>query len=174
MYSIRHPVPPGMSVSTSKGVNPLKAWPDFEASAPDIAGLGRKLLSSGGKALLATVRTDGAPRLHPICPALTRYGLFAVIIIKTPKYGDLIRDGRYMLHTVPVAGDAEFAAEGVARRIGEAGTLPQAAREAGVAVPAGDALFELMIESAFGVIYQPGTDGLAVPTCRRWRAEAAA
>jgi hypothetical protein len=174
MHGIRHPAPPGMSVSTSKGMNSLKAWPDFEASAPDIAGLGRKLLNSGGKVLLATVRTDGAPRLHPICPALTRHGLFAVIIMKTPKYGDLIRDGRYMLHTAPAAGDAEFAAEGVARKIGEAGTLSRAAAETGVAVPAGDALFELMIESAFGVLYQPGPDGLAVPMCRRWRAEAAA
>jgi hypothetical protein len=172
MNGIRHPVPPGYPSLHLTGVNSLKAWADFEASAPDIAGLGRKLLSSGGKVLLATVRTDGAPRLHPICPALTEYGLFAVIIMKTPKYGDLIRDSRYMLHTAPVAGDAEFAAEGVARRIGEAGT--QTAEETGVTVPAGDALFELMIESAFGVIYQPGKDGLAMPMCRRWRAEATA
>jgi hypothetical protein len=147
----------------------MKTWAEFEAAAPDVAGLGRKLLRSGGKAMLATVRADGAPRVNPICPVLSGTGLFAVIIMATPKYGDLIRDGRCVLHTPPMPGDAEFAVEGVARAVsgGEAA-------ETGIAIPDGDALFQFMIESAYGVLYRPGSDGLAVPMCRRWREQVAA
>ena len=48
----------------------MATWMEFENDAPDIAAAGRQMLYQFGVglALLATLRKDGAPRLHPICP----------------------------------------------------------------------------------------------------------
>jgi hypothetical protein len=50
-----------------------------------------------GMGFLATVRRDGGPRVHPICPILTEDALFA-LIVPGPKLADLRRDGQYALH----------------------------------------------------------------------------
>ena len=52
-------------------------------------------------AFLATVRRDGAPRLHPVCPVLSSDRLFVLITPTSPKRHDLLRDGRYALQTIP-------------------------------------------------------------------------
>jgi hypothetical protein len=74
-------------------------WGDLSAARPDLAAKGRRLLYLGGIGLgfLATVRADGGPRVHPICPVLTESALFAMII-PGPKLDDLRRDPRYALH----------------------------------------------------------------------------
>jgi hypothetical protein len=53
-----------------------------------------------GLAFLATVRRDGGPRVHPICPLVRDEGLFA-FLLPSPKRADLIRDPRYALHSFP-------------------------------------------------------------------------
>lgn len=147
----------------------MKTWAEFETEAPGIARLGRKLLRMNGKAMLATVRSDGAPRMHPICPVIAGGGLYAVIIMRTPKYQDLRRDARYVLHTLPGPGDAEFCVEGMARQLGEQEIRALPTLADGFQVPAGDAAFELMISAAFGTLYRKGREGLAIPSCRPWR-----
>jgi hypothetical protein len=54
-------------------------WAEFEAAMPEMAAEGRKLLYRFGSGLgfLATVRPDGGPRLHPMCPILAEGGLWA-------------------------------------------------------------------------------------------------
>jgi hypothetical protein len=81
--------------STSLGAT----WGDLGAVRPDIAAAGRRLLYSFGIGLgfLATVRVDGGPRVHPICPVLTESGLYGMIV-PGPKLEDLRRDPRYALH----------------------------------------------------------------------------
>ena len=46
----------------------VTTWAEFEAAAPALAARGRELLHRGdaGEALLATVRDDEPPRIHPI------------------------------------------------------------------------------------------------------------
>ena len=70
-----------------------------------------------GLAFLATVRPDGGPRVHPMCPLIAESGLFA-FLIPSPKRDDLHRDGRYAMHSFPadenenafyLAGTAELA-----------------------------------------------------------------
>jgi hypothetical protein len=80
----------------------MATWNEFESDAPDIAAEGKKLLYQFGVGLafLATLRKDGAPRLHPICPTVVDGHLYA-LIGPSPKRGDLKRDGRYALHTFP-------------------------------------------------------------------------
>ena len=92
----------------------MATWMEFENDAPDIAAAGRTMLYQFGVGLafLATLRKDGAPRLHPICPTIVDGHLYA-LIGPTPKRADLRRDGRYALHTFPpVDVDDEFLAHG--------------------------------------------------------------
>ena len=51
----------------------MVSWQEFVAAEPDLAELGRFLLFQFqvGPGFLATVRQDGAPRLHPVCPVLS-------------------------------------------------------------------------------------------------------
>src|SRR5262245_7055324 len=80
----------------------MVTWSAFAAERPDLAEASRGLLYQFGVGLgfLATVRPDGGPRVHPMCPILAGDGLYA-LIVPSPKAGDLIRDGRYALHSFP-------------------------------------------------------------------------
>src|SRR5690242_5201211 len=59
-------------------------------------------------AYLASVRADGAPRVHPCCPVLADGRLHLAIPAPSPKGDDLRRDGRYALHALPGIDDAEL------------------------------------------------------------------
>ncbi|MBA3302548.1 MAG: pyridoxamine 5'-phosphate oxidase family protein [Actinomycetota bacterium] len=78
-------------------------WRQFADDAPELAQAGRSLLyqfGTVGLGFLATVRKDGGPRVHPMCPLLTEESLLA-FIEPGPKRHDLHRDGRYALHCFP-------------------------------------------------------------------------
>jgi len=81
----------------------MLTWPELGAARPDLVEAGRSLLyqfGGVGLAFLGTVRADGGPRVHPMCPVLTDAGLFG-LIIPSPKLDDLVRDGQYVLHSFP-------------------------------------------------------------------------
>jgi hypothetical protein len=80
----------------------MAKWSEFERDDPSMAASGRRLLYQFGVGLgyLATVRRDGGPRVHPFCPVQSEGALFG-LIGRSPKRGDLLRDGRYALHTFP-------------------------------------------------------------------------
>ena len=75
-------------------------WTEFERQQPLLADAGRKQLYQIGigLAFLATVRPDGGPRVHPVCPVISDAGLH-LLIVAGPKRQDLRRDGRYALHS---------------------------------------------------------------------------
>ena len=87
---------------------------DFESAAPDIAREGRRLLYARGdaEALLATVRGEGLPRIHPINVGVVDDGLYA-FLLPSAKRSDLEQDERYALHAHqdPAAPD-EFSVRG--------------------------------------------------------------
>ena len=97
----------------------MVSWADFEKAAPEIAQEGRRLLRArgDGEALLATVRGDGPPRIHPINADVVGDGLYA-FLLPSAKRTDLEQDGRYALHTHqdPAAPD-EFSVRGRARAV---------------------------------------------------------
>lgn len=78
----------------------MGTWADFAAEAPSIAEAGRRLIyrAETGSGLLATVRGDSLPRIHPITVAVAEGRLVAFIILDSPKARDLAEDGRYALH----------------------------------------------------------------------------
>ncbi len=78
---------------------------------PEMAAQGARLIHIHGVGLgyLATVRKDGGPRLHPMCPLLVDGRLWTMIGPHGPKYADLRRDGRYAMHALsPKDVDDEF------------------------------------------------------------------
>lgn len=83
----------------------MVSWSEFARIQPELADDGRGLLypplAPVGLAYLATVRRDGGPRLHPMCPMVSDLGLFA-LIVPGPKCDDLSRDGRYAMHSFPL------------------------------------------------------------------------
>ena len=80
----------------------MATWAEFETSQPGLAEAGRALLYQFGVGLafLATVRRDGGPRVHPMCPIIEAGGMYA-FIVPGPKQADLHRDGRFALHSFP-------------------------------------------------------------------------
>lgn len=147
------------------------SWQLFAASDPELAAFGKERLHDK-VAYLATIRADGAPRLHPVRPIVSDDRLFLFMEPTSPKGDDLRRDGRYVLHgpvTDPggepwelyefsVDGRAALQADPAVRQIANAATsFPRDAHFI---------LFDLRVESAFSTMY--GADGQ--PVRRRWRA----
>jgi len=141
-------------------------WTEFERRQPALAGAGRAMFYQHGIALgfLATVRKDGGPRVHPVCPVLSPAGLH-VLILPGPKRGDLRRDGRYSLHTetfAPPREDDGFAVSGraaeVADRARRGVVRDQVLADFGALWPDFDelTLFELSVASCLLTLTQPG------------------
>ena len=133
-------------------------WGELAAAEPELARDGAGLLYQFGVGLgfLATVRRDGGPRVRPMCPLLAGGGLFA-FIIPSPKQHDLLRDGRYALHSFPSPENEDaFSVTGVAVAVADAarrGALASQFVEERAAIgvdppAAGDVLFELHVDGA--------------------------
>lgn len=107
------------------------SWKEFKAQQPDLARQGASLLYhfGVGLAFLGTVRPDGGPRLHPMCPQIIETGLYA-FIIPSPKQRDLHRDGRYAMHSFPLEDNEDaFYLSGLASHVTDAGIRDRLARQ---------------------------------------------
>ena len=99
----------------------MLTWGQFREQRPDLAEAGRGLFYQFGVGLgfLATVRRDGGPRVHPMCPLVTDDGLYA-FITPGPKRVDLVRDGRYAMHCFPpVNNEDAFFVTGRAQQVSD-------------------------------------------------------
>ena len=138
----------------------MKRWGEFAAEQPDMAEAGRALIYQFrvGLGYLATVRKDGGPRVHPVCPVIAHGGLYVFIGNHSPKVHDLRRDGRFALHAFPHPEvDDEFYVSGRAKRVDEQ-TIRQMVYTAYTATGAftsNDTLFELWLERALHAKYGP-------------------
>lgn len=143
-------------------------------AAPELARVGSTLLNQFGVGLafLATVRGDGAPRLHPVCPVISGERLFVLITTTSPKHQDLIRDGRYALQTFPQPkpGSDEFSLAGRARLIDDAATRAAVLRDARHRADEAEALFELWIERVMHTRWENVLTPDMRPARRKWRA----
>jgi len=125
-----------------------------------------------GLGYLATVRKDGRPRIHPVCPVLANDGLYVFIGNHSPKRRDLLRDGRYALHAFPNPQvDDEFTVSGRAERVDDAGIrqIVYDAYTATGAFTSDDTLFELRLERALHAKYGPRPSW--PPAYTRWSAD---
>jgi len=155
----------------------MVTWKQFVAAAPDLAAAGQSLLNQFGVGLafLATVRADGAPRLHPVCPVLSGDRLFVLITPSSPKRHDLLADGRYALQTFPQPkpGSDEFYLAGRANLVEEASTRAAVLRDARHRADPVETLFELRIERAMLTRWENPLTPEMRPVRRTWRAPGA-
>ncbi len=126
-----------------------------------------------GLGYLATVRRDGTPRVHPVCPVIANGGLYLFIGNRSPKLRDLLRDGRFALHSFPNPQvDDEFTVSGRAERVDDAG-IRQVVYDAYTATGAStsdDTPFELRLDRALHAKYGPRPSW--PPAYTRWTAAA--
>lgn len=150
-------------------------WTEFSRLQPALADAGRRQFYHFGigLAFLATVRPDGAPRVHPVCPVISDAGLH-LLIVAGPKRQDLHRDGRYALHSEtcpPPRQDDGFAVAGRAKQVTDAAQR-QVVRARVLTERDGnvwpsfdeDAIFELAIERALLTLTQTDDQFPAGPT----------
>ncbi len=129
----------------------MTTWNDFAAAAPDQAAAGRALLERTGigEGLLATVRGDGPPRIHPVNVRIVDGRLLTFVIVGSAKAGDLAADGRYALHAhQDPAVPHEFLVRGRAVEVTDPAERATAADGWSFEVDDGFTLYELAIDHA--------------------------
>ena len=144
------------------------SWKALEDARPELAAFGVERFQKFGVAYLATIRKDGAPRVHPVTPIIGHGRLFLSMEPTSPKGHDLLRDGRYALHCTvgDSSGDSgEFYLTGRARLIDAPAVRALAVESASYAPADRYILFELDVESASSKTY---TDGQVAR--QRWEA----
>lgn len=142
------------------------SWQALEHHHPELAAFGAARLN-GAVAYLATLRSDGAPRVHPVTPIIGRGHLFVFMEPTSPKGRDLQRDGRYALHcTVDDTSGAggEFLVAGRARLVDSAELRALAVQLSSYAPADRYILFECMVERAASTTYVDGH-----PVRARWQ-----
>jgi len=146
----------------------VASWAEFEATAPGLADEGKRLFYQFGVGLgfLATVREDGGPPVHALCPVIAADGLY-VFAVPSPKRGDLQCDGRYALHSFPpVEVDDEFYVTGRATEVQDPGVRAEVADAYHDEVGERWHLFALDIERCLHASYRHRGDW--PPTYAKW------
>jgi hypothetical protein len=81
----------------------MTRWSEFTQAAPRIATIfSRRHEATGRLCLMATLRSDGYPRISPLEPWLFEGELLLAGMPGTLKFRDLDRDPRFCLHTATV------------------------------------------------------------------------
>lgn len=136
----------------------MPAWQDFAAAAPEMADFAFERLDER-LAYLATLRADGAPRVHPVSSFIDAGHLFVYMEPDSPKARDLVRDPRYSLHCAVEdnnGGEGELSVNGRARLVadpGERAAVFSAARAAGHSPHERYVVFELEVERIVATTY---------------------
>ncbi len=155
----------------------MVTWRAFAAAEPDLAEVGRSLLFQFkvGLAFLATIRKDGAPRLHPVCPVLSNDRLFVLITPTSPKRHDLLRDGRYALQIFPQPkpGSDEFYIAGTAVLVDDQAARANILRDAKHMADASEIAFELWIDRVMHTKWEHVLSPQMHSVQRKWRAPVA-
>ena len=153
---------------------PMPTWAEFAAAAPTMAADGRAVLerSGIGEGMLATVRGDAPPRIHPVHVRIVDGRLMTFVIAGSAKAGDLAADPRYALHAhQDPAVPHEFLVRGRAAEVADSQARAVAAAEWSFDVDDGYTLYELAIDHAvFG--NRPTADDWP-PIYTAWRPDGA-
>jgi hypothetical protein len=138
---------------------------------PDMAAAGRQLIYQHGPiglGYLATVRSDGGPRVHPICAHIAEDELWAFIGAPSPKRADLLRDARYAFHVFPCPDvDDEFYVRGVAAPCADADLVARVRAQLPYNSEEDDQPFTLRIDRALLARYGPRPSW--PPQYTKWR-----
>ena len=139
----------------------MATWEDMATARPEMEARARELFlveqpdapGPAGLGYLATVRSDGGPRVHPVSPAVLDGRLYVYVLLSSPKLADLRGDGRYALHSWPKPftddgfDDEEFYVTGRAISVSDPALHERVSQAVGDRSESG-ASFELDIERA--------------------------
>ncbi len=142
------------------------SWGEFKKLEPELAAFGEGRLRLR-PAYLATVRKNGAPRVHPVTPIVAASALFLFMEPASPKGRDLRERGWYSLHNgVPDADGSggEFFIAGKGFPVTDARLRVIATGAASYEPAEHYVLFELRLASA----RCNGYGDVPLPTNRRW------
>lgn len=131
------------------------SWQSLQEQDPELAAFGIERLN-GKVAYLATIRQDGAPRLHPMTPIIGQGHLFVFMEPTSPKGHDLRRDGRYAIHCAVSdnsGASGEFLVTGRARLVEDPALRALAVSLASYTPADRYILFEFDVERAASTVY---------------------
>jgi general stress protein 26 len=132
------------------------SWKILETQNPELASFGAARLH-GKVAYLATLRKDGAPRVHPMTPIIGEGHFFVFMEPTSPKGHDLRRDGRYAIHCSVSDTDGssgEFTVSGRAHPVEDAELRVLATRLCPYTPAERYVLFEFDPERAASTVYE--------------------
>jgi hypothetical protein len=95
----------------------MSSWSDVLIAAPDLARKVQARFDAYGLAMLATLRSDGSPRLSPIEALFTDETIWLGMMHGSTKARDLLRDPRLAMHNATVDKNV---ADGDAKLVGRA------------------------------------------------------
>ena len=102
-------------------------WRDFAAACPELAALGEERFRGRDVMLLGTLRRNGWPRITPVELDFVDGELLVGMMWRSPKALDLLRDPRYVAHSVVTNRSGE---EGDFKLYGRARTIDEPDRRA--------------------------------------------
>jgi hypothetical protein len=145
----------------------VATWAEFADAEPDLAAFALERMR-GRIVYQATLRMDGAPRVHPVSPWVGDGRLCVSFRDTSPKLREVAHDPRYALHTSQPwedhAGDfGEFMARGRLEPVDASDPAVQA--RPGM-TPYGLVHYTCSIEEAVATRYTEEE----MPVYRRWRA----
>ena len=142
------------------------SWGEFKELAPELAAFGDGRLRLP-PAYLATVRRNGAPRVHPVTPIIDVEALFVFMEPTSPKARDLRERSSYALHNgVPdtEGSGGEFFIAGRAFPVTDPRVRATATEAASYEPAVHYVLFELRLTEARSNAY----GDVRLPSTRRW------
>jgi hypothetical protein len=152
----------------------MTTWNDVAIAQPDLAGRAAGRFEATGLAFMATIRTDGSPRLSGVEPLFALDELWLGMMPDGRKSADLRRDPRLALHNASVdkavtEGDAKVSGVALAVDPDDADTFAAYraafAAEAGEPPPPGP--FDLWRVDVTGLaMITPGGDHLVIESWR--------
>jgi hypothetical protein len=138
----------------------------FSEAEPDLAGFGLERLTSA-PAYLATIRSFGAPRVHPVTPIFTATGFFVFMEPTSPKGRDLRERKWFAMHNgVPdnAGTGGEFHVAGRAENVDDRERWSEVAAAASYTPADRHVLFELRLTEARCL----GYGDVPLPDTRKW------
>lgn len=144
------------------------SWAEFAEREPELAAFGADRLTAL-PAYMATVRSSGVPRVHPVTPIISPLGLFLFMEPTSPKATDLRERGWFALHSgVPdnAGSGGEFNVSGRGLAVDDPDMWTHVAEAASYTPLDRYIVFELRLSEA----RCHGYGDVPIPATRKWSA----
>lgn len=145
------------------------SWAEFAKREPELAAFGADRLTAL-PAYMATVRSSGSPRVHPVTPIISPLGLFLFMEPTSPKARDLRERGWFALHSgVPdnAGSGGEFNVSGRGLAVDDPDMWTHVAEAASYTPLDRYIVFELRLSEA----RCHGYGDVPMPATRKWSAD---